>query len=317
MGRYFTRRLIQAIPLLFGISIISFFTMRMMPGGPMAGYLMNPRVTPADVARLEEAWGLNEPLVTQYIKWLGSMLKGDWGWSYRTGLPVLGTIMLRLPQTLQLMLTSYFLAAIVAIPIGIFSAVYRYSIFDYCATVFAFMGLAIPSFWFAVMMQLVFSVRLGWLPSAGMATIGLEYSLVDRLRHMVMPVFVLALIDMASWSRYMRSSMLEVVSQDYIRTARAKGLSHRAVIYKHALKNALIPVATIMGLDLPVFFGGAALTETIFAWPGMGQLFVDSVFSRDYPILMGVLMLTAVLVVIGNLLADLTYGLLDPRIQYD
>ena len=134
---------------------------------------------------------------------------------------------------------------------------------------------------------------------------------------MVMPVFVLALIDMASWSRYMRSSMLEVVSQDYIRTARAKGLSHRAVIYKHALKNALIPVATIMGLDLPVFFGGAALTETIFAWPGMGQLFVDSVFSRDYPILMGVLMLTAVLVVIGNLLADLTYGLLDPRIQYD
>jgi len=283
----------------------------------MAGYLMNPRVTPADVARLEEAWGLNEPLVSQYIKWLGSMLKGDWGWSYRTGLPVLGTIMLRLPQTLQLMLTSYFLAAIVAIPIGIFSAVYRYSIFDYCATVFAFMGLAIPSFWFAVMMQLVFSVHLGWLPSAGMATIGLEYSLVDRLRHMVMPVFVLALIDMASWSRYMRSSMLEVVSQDYIRTARAKGLSHRAVIYKHALKNALIPVATIMGLDLPVFFGGAALTETIFAWPGMGQLFVDSVFSRDYPILMGVLMLTAVLVVIGNLLADLTYGLLDPRIQYD
>ena len=149
MGKYFTRRLVQAIPLLFGISIISFFTMRMMPGGPMAGYLMNPRVTPADVARLEEAWGLNEPLVTQYVKWLGSMLKGEWGWSYRTGLPVLETIVLRLPQTLQLMITSYFLAAIVAIPIGIFSAVYRYSIFDYCATVFAFMGLAIPSFWFA------------------------------------------------------------------------------------------------------------------------------------------------------------------------
>jgi len=283
----------------------------------MAGYLMNPRVTPADVARLEEAWGLDQPLMTQYIKWLSSMLAGDWGWSYRTGLPVLEMIMQRLPQTLQLMVTSYVLAAIVAIPLGIFSAVYRYSIFDYCATVFAFMGVAIPSFWFAVMMQLVFSVRLGWLPSAGMATIGLEYSLVDRLSHMIMPVFVLALINMASWSRYMRSSMLEVVGQDYVRTAMAKGLSHRAVIYKHALKNALIPVATIMGLDLPVFFGGAALTETIFAWPGMGQLFVDSVFSRDYPILMGVLMLTAVLVVLGNLLADLTYGLLDPRIHYD
>ncbi|NMB11257.1 MAG: ABC transporter permease [Firmicutes bacterium] len=317
MGRYFARRLVQAIPLLLGISIISFFAMRMMPGGPMAGYLMNPRVTPADVARLEEAWGLDQPLMTQYIKWLSSMLAGDWGWSYRTGLPVLEMIMQRLPQTLQLMVTSYVLAAIVAIPLGIFSAVYRYSIFDYCATVFAFMGVAIPSFWFAVMMQLVFSVRLGWLPSAGMATIGLEYSLVDRLSHMIMPVFVLALINMASWSRYMRSSMLEVVGQDYVRTAMAKGLSHRAVIYKHALKNALIPVATIMGLDLPVFFGGAALTETIFAWPGMGQLFVDSVFSRDYPILMGVLMLTAVLVVLGNLLADLTYGLLDPRIHYD
>lgn len=317
MGRYFARRLVQAIPLLLGISIISFFAMRMMPGGPMAGYLMNPRVTPADVARLEEAWGLDQPLMTQYIKWLSSMLAGDWGWSYRTGLPVLEMIMQRLPQTLQLMVTSYVLAAIVAIPLGIFSAVYRYSIFDYCATVFAFMGVAIPSFWFAVMMQLVFSVRLGWLPSAGMATIGLEYSLVDRLSHMIMPIFVLALINMASWSRYMRSSMLEVVGQDYVRTAMAKGLSHRAVIYKHALKNALIPVATIMGLDLPVFFGGAALTETIFAWPGMGQLFVDSVFSRDYPILMGVLMLTAVLVVLGNLLADLTYGLLDPRIHYD
>jgi peptide/nickel transport system permease protein len=317
MGRYFARRLVQAIPLLFGISIICFFAMRMMPGGPMAGYLMNPRVTPADVARLEEAWGLNQPLMTQYVKWLSSMLVGDWGWSYRTGLPVLEMIMQRLPQTLQLMVTSYVLAAIVAIPIGILSAVYRYSIFDYFGTVFAFMGVAIPSFWFAVMMQLVFSVRLGWLPSAGMATIGLDYSLVDRLRHMIMPVFVLALVNMASWSRYMRSSMLEVIGQDYIRTAMAKGLSRRAVIYQHALKNALIPVATIMGLDLPVFFGGAALTETIFAWPGMGQLFVDSVFSRDYPILMGVLMLTAVLVVLGNLLADLTYGLLDPRIQYD
>ncbi len=283
----------------------------------MAGYLMNPRVTPADIARLEEAWGLNQPLLTQYARWLSSMLAGDWGWSYRTGLPVLEMIAQRLPQTLQLMITSYLLAAVVAIPIGIFSAIYRYSIFDYFATGFAFMGVAIPSFWFAVMMQLLFSVRLGWLPSAGMATIGLDYSLVDRLRHMIMPVIVLALINMASWSRYMRSSMLEVVSQDYVRTARAKGLSQRAVIYRHALKNALIPVATIMGLDLPVFFGGAALTETIFAWPGMGQLFVESVFSRDYPILMGVLMLTAVLVVLGNLLADLTYGLLDPRIQYD
>lgn len=317
MGNYLLRRLLQAIPLLFGISIISFAIMHLAPGGPLAGYIMNPKVSPADIARLEHMWGLDQPLYIQYLKWLAAMLQGDWGWSYRTGRPVLSMILGRLPATLYLMSTSFLLSVIIAIPAGIISAIKRYSQFDYLVTIAAFMGVALPSFWFGLMMQLVFSIKLGWLPSAGMQTIGLGFNLLDRIKYVLMPAVVLGLINMASWSRYMRSSMLEAIHQDYIITARAKGLTNRVIIGRHALKNALIPVVTIMGLDLPAFFGGAAITEKIFAWPGMGRLYVDAVFSRDYPILMGVLMLTAILVVFGNLLADLTYGFLDPRIKYE
>lgn len=317
MGNYLLRRLLQAIPLLFGISIISFAIMHLAPGGPLAGYIMNPKVSPADIARLEHMWGLDQPLYIQYLKWLAAILQGDWGWSYRTGRPVLSMILGRLPATLYLMSTSFLLSVIIAIPAGIISAIKRYSQFDYLVTIAAFMGVALPSFWFGLMMQLVFSIKLGWLPSAGMQTIGLGFNLLDRIKYVLMPAVVLGLINMASWSRYMRSSMLEAIHQDYITTARAKGLTNRVVIGRHALKNALIPVVTIMGLDLPAFFGGAAITEKIFAWPGMGRLYVDAVFSRDYPILMGVLMLTAILVVFGNLLADLTYGFLDPRIKYE
>lgn len=316
MGRYILRRLIQAIPLLIGISLISFFIMRLTPGGPLAGYLMNPQVSPADIARIEKMWGLDQPLYIQYFKWFWSMLQGDWGVSYRTGLPVFATILGRLPATLELMFTAFLLALVVAIPVGIYSATHRYSSFDYVATVGAFLGVALPSFWFGLMMQLGFSVKLAWLPSAGMATIGADFSVIDRLRYLIMPTLVLGLINMAGWSRYMRSSMLDAINQDYVRTARSKGLAEKVVVNRHALKNALIPVVTMMGLDLPVLFSGAAITERIFAWPGMGRLYIDAVFMRDYPILMGVLMLTATLVVFGNLVADLTYGLLDPRIKY-
>lgn len=317
MTRYLFRRLIQAIPLLLGISVLSFIAMKAMPGGPLAGYLMNPKVTPADVARLEHLWGLDQPIYIQYFKWLTSMLRGDWGWSYRTGLPVLETIMSRLPNTIVLMLWAYLVSLVIAIPLGIYSAVKRYSFIDYAGTIFAFIGIAIPSFWFGVMMQLVFSVKLHWLPSAGMMTVGEAFNLWDRIQHLIMPVLVLGLIDIASWSRYMRSSMLETINQDYIRTARSKGLSEKVVIFRHALRNALIPIVTMLGLALPAIFGGAVITEQIFAWPGMGFLFVGSVSSRDYPILMASLMLTATTVVFGNLLADLAYGFLDPRIRYD
>ena len=317
MSKYLIRRILQAIPLLFGISLISFVMMRIMPGGPLAGYLMNPKVTPADVARLERLWGLDQPIIIQYWRWLISMLRGDWGWSYKTGLPVLEMIFNRLPNTILLMSLSYLISIIVAIPIGIYSALKRYSVFDYIFTIFAFIGVAIPSFWFGIMMLLLFSATLQWLPSAGMMTVGVGFSLIDRIKHLIMPVLVLGFVNMASWSRYMRSSMLETISQDFIRTARAKGLREKVVILKHALRNALIPIVTLLGLSLPAIVGGAIITERVFAWPGIGGLFVNSVYSRDYPILMASLMLTATAVVVGNLLADLAYGYLDPRIKYD
>ncbi|MGE5552722.1 MAG: ABC transporter permease [Betaproteobacteria bacterium] len=317
MWRYILRRLIQAIPLLIGISLISFFIMRLAPGGPLSGLLTNPKVTPADVARIEHAWGLDQPLHIQYFKWLWSMIRGDWGLSYKTGLPVWQMIVSRLPATFTLMFSAFLLSVTIALPAGILSAVKRYSPADYLVTFLAFLGVALPSFWFGLMLQLLFSVKLGWLPSSGLETIGLGFNVLDRLRHLAMPTIVLALVSIAGWSRYMRSSMLEAIHQDYIRTARAKGLPESAVIGRHALKNAMIPVVTIMGLDLPSWFGGAAITETIFAWPGMGRLYVEAVFGRDYPVLMANLMFTAVLVVVGNLLADILYALLDPRIKYD
>ncbi|MFW5991620.1 MAG: ABC transporter permease [Halanaerobiaceae bacterium] len=317
MSRYLMRRIMQSIPLLIGISLISFFAMRIMPGGPLAGYKMNPHVTQADIDRLRELWGLNEPIIQQYWKWLVSMIKGDWGWSYRSGLPVRNIVFSRIPNTLLLMGLSYIISLIVAIPVGIYSALRRYSVFDYIFTVFAFMGVAIPSFWFGIMLMLLFSATLQWLPSSGMFTIGEGFNLIDRIRHLIMPTLVLSFINMASWSRYMRSSMLETISTDYIRTARAKGLSEKLVILKHALRNALIPIVTLLGLSLPAIVGGAVITERVFAWPGVGQLFVSSVYSRDYPILMASLMLTATSVVVGNMLADIAYGFLDPRIKYD
>lgn len=317
MARYILRRLLQAIPLLLLVSIISFFIMQLTPGGPMAMYLMNPKVTAADIARLEHLYGLDQPIYVQYFKWLWALLHGNLGFSYKTGQPVLAMILSRLPNTLELMIAAFILAVAVAIPAGIFSAVRRYTFGDHVVTVFTFMGVAIPSFWFGLMLQLLFSVQLGWLPSAGMMTIGAPFSLLDRIRHLILPAFMLGLLSMAGWTRYMRSSMLDALSEDYIRTARAKGLAERVVNWKHAVKNALIPVITIMGLEIPSWFAGAVITETVFAWPGMGRLYWDSVGSRDYPVLMGALMLTTFMVVVGNLVADVLYGIVDPRIRYD
>lgn len=317
MWRYILRRLIQAIPLLIGISLVSFFVMRLAPGGPLAGYLMNPKVSPADVARLEHMWGLDQPLHIQYFKWIWSMLRGDWGWSYRTGLPVWEMIMSRLPATFTLMFTAFLLSVTLAIPAGIFSAVKRYTLPDYVVTFVAFIGVAVPAFWFGLMLQLLFAVTLHWLPSSGMQTIGAPFSVLDRLKYLVMPACVLAYRSIAEWSRYTRSSMLEAIHQDYVRTARAKGLAERLVIGKHALKNAMIPIVTIIGLDLPSWFAGAVITEAIFAWPGMGRLYVEATFGRDYPVLMANLLFTAVMVVAGNLLADILYALFDPRIKYE
>lgn len=317
MFHYILRRSLQAVPLLLVISILSFGVMHLAPGGPLSGLRQNPKVKASDIERLERLYGLDQPAHIQYIKWVTATVSGDWGISYRTGRPVLHAIVERLPATLSLMGSAFILSLLIAIPVGILSAVYRYSFLDYAATIGSFMGIAIPTFWFGLMLQLLFSVKLGWLPSAGMMTIGAEFSIVDRLRYLLMPSLMLGVVSIAGWSRFIRSSMLDALVQDFVRTARAKGLSERIVILKHALRNALIPLVTIMGLQMPEWFGGAAITEKVFAWPGMGRLYVDSIFGRDYPILMGVLMFTAALVVLGNLLADIGYALLDPRIKYD
>jgi len=314
---YVIRRLLQAVPLLLGVTVISFLIMHAAPGGPLTMYAMNPKVSAADIARMQAALGLDLPLHQQYWKWLTSLLQGNWGYSFTSGLPVAKLIAQRLPATLQLMLASFVLSVAVAIPIGILSAIRRYSVLDYSVTILSFAGISLPVFWFGLMLMLLFSVKLHLLPSSGMFTIGMEASLWDRLSHLIMPVTVLSMASIASWSRYMRSSMLEVIRQDYIQTARAKGLAEKTVVYKHALKNAMIPVITIMGVQIPLFFTGAVITETIFAWPGMGRLYYTAVLQRDYSLLMGILTISASLVILFNLLTDIAYAYFDPRIKYD
>jgi peptide/nickel transport system permease protein len=292
--------------------------MRLTPGDPVSLMSMSPHVTPEDIERMRRNFGFDQPLYIQYFKWLWALVRGDWGISLGRGRPVIDIIAARLPNTLQLMAVSFVLSVVLAIPIGILSATKRYSIFDYSASTLSFFGVSMPVFWFGLILIIIFAVKLRILPSAGMISVGADSTdLIDRLRHLVLPSLVLSLGGIAGWSRYMRSSMLEVVRQDFIRTARAKGLAERVVIYKHALKNAMIPVITVMALEIPGFFTGAVITETIFAWPGMGRLYYDSVMSRDYTVLMAILTVGAALVVVFNLIADIAYGFFDPRIKYD
>jgi peptide/nickel transport system permease protein len=251
----------------------------------------------------------------QYVRWLTAVLSGDFGISFTTGRPVGQMILERLPATLELMTVSFVFAAVIALPLGAYSAVKQYSLFDFAATTTSFLGIAMPVFWFALILQLFFSVQLGWLPTSGRDTIG-DGSFPDQVRHLILPAFVLSIRHIAGWSRYMRSSLLDVIRADFIRTARAKGLREQMVLVRHAVKNALIPVVSIMALDLAGLFSGAVIAETIFAWPGIGRLFVQAMFSRDYPLLMGILMMSSFLVVFFNLIADVVYGWLDPRISY-
>jgi len=321
---YVVRRTFQAIPLLLAISVILFGVLYNMPGGPLAPYLQNPHITAADIARLKHNLGLDQPVPIQYLRWLGHVVVGDLGWSTSNSEPVFQALIERLPATLELMGASLFIAIAVGITAGILSAVYRYSALDYAITTFAFFGQSMPVFWFALMMQLAFAVHgvplpFGYqiqLPTAGIAASD-TFDLGDRLVHLILPAIVLSLLQIALFSRFMRSSLLEVLSTDYMRTAAAKGLSRRAILFKHGLKNALIPVVTVTALSLPGLIGGALVTETIFAWPGMGRLFYNALQQSDLALLMGYLVLLAFLVVFSNLLADVTYAWLDPRVKYD
>jgi peptide/nickel transport system permease protein len=321
---YVVRRTLQAIPLLLGISVILFLVLYNMPGGPLAPYLQNPHITAADIARLKHNLGLDQPVPIQYLHWLGHVLTGDLGWSTSNSEPVFQALIERLPATLELTCASLLIAIGVGITAGILSAVYRYSFLDYAITTFAFFGQSMPVFWFALMMQLAFAVHgiplpFGYqiqLPTAEIASSD-TFNLGDRLQHLILPALVLALLQIALFSRFMRSSLLEVLSTDYMRTAAAKGLSFRTVLFKHGLKNALIPVVTVTALSLPGLIGGALVTETIFAWPGMGRLFYNGLQQSDLALMMGYLVLLAFFVVFSNLLADVTYAWLDPRVKYD
>jgi peptide/nickel transport system permease protein len=267
-----------------------------------------------DLARVTRQLGLDRPLPVQYLDWFGRMLRGDWGSSYRDGGAVLSVIGSHLGATLELMATATVIAILLGCWIGVLGAVRRYSLFDSLATVGAMIALSIPTFWFGLVTIYVFSVNLGWLPSGNRQTIG-DGSLLDLLHHLIAPAMVLALVETAIWGRFMRSSMLEVVNQDYIRTARAKGMPEWRILTQHALRNALLPMITVAGLQFPTLLGGALVTETVFTWPGMGRLFLDSIGYRDYPVVMGILMFSAMMVLIGSLLADILYAVVDPRIR--
>ena len=315
MLQYIVKRLLQAVPLLIGVSIIGFAMMHLAPGGPLAIYTLNPTITAQDIERIKHVFGLDQPLYIQYLKWAAGMFTGNWGNTFFGGRPVLDVIMERVPATLLLMGSGMSVAMIIGMLIGILGAVKRYSVFDYLATTGAMVTLSFPTFWFGLMMIFVFSLQLGWLPSGGMFTLGGDEDLLDLLEHLILPTVVLALVLIAQWSRYTRSSFLEVIHQDYIRTARSKGISGSRVLFRHAFPNALAPLIALAGIQLPWLFSGALVTETIFGWPGMGRLFVDSLTMKEYPVLMGMIMLTAMTVVVGNLLADVLNALIDPRIR--
>lgn len=319
MRRYVIKRILQAIPILIGILLLTFLIMQMAPGNPMQT-MINPRISPEELARAEAAMGLDKPKVVQFVNWLGEILKGNLGYTVKTGQPVARLIAERLPATLLLTSTAFLLSFIIGVPLGVFSATHKYTKRDYGLTVFSFIGISIPSFFFGIAMIYVFAIKLKWFPTSGLATITLVGTwwqiFLDRLAHLVMPALVLALPNLATVMRFTRSSMIEVMTNDYVRTARAKGLSQKVVRYKHALRNALIPVITIFGLSIPFLFGGAYITETIFNWPGMGSLGINAITAREYPVIMGLNLFTSTLVLAGNLLADILYATADPRIRY-
>jgi peptide/nickel transport system permease protein len=322
MLRYVLRRLLLSVPLLVGISLVSFFMMHMAPGGPIGAVTdLNPKATAESRARLRAYYGLDQPLHVQYGRWLARMASLDFGDSFSPdGRPVAEKIRERIPITLTINVLSMGLIFLVAIPVGVYSAVRKGSLFDRVSTVAVFTGFAIPTFWLALLLMILFGVKLGWLPISGISSLeygslGIGGKLADRARHLLLPVLLAGFGGLAGMSRYMRSNMLEVIRQDYVATARAKGLPERVVVFRHALRNALLPVITILGLSVPDLLGGSVIFETIFAIPGMGQLFYMAVMARDYPVVMGILFIGAVLTLLGNLIADVSYAAADPRIR--
>ena len=314
MTRFVLRRLGQSLVLLVLVSAMGFAMLHLIPGGPLAQFALMPGMTSAQIAAIAHQMGLDRPWPIQYAEWAGHFLRGDWGRSYRDNQPVLSIIISHLGATLELMLASTLIALLLGTWVGVLGAIRRHSVADMLATVGAMIALSIPTFWFGLVVIYIFSVRLAWLPAGNIVTLGQE-GFLSYAQHLILPAIVLALVTIATWSRYMRASMLDVIGQDYVRTARAKGLSRSRVLIRHALRNALLPMITIAGLQLPTLLSGALVTETVFTWPGMGRLFLDSLGYRDYPMVMGLLMFSAVLVLLGNFLADILYVVADPRVR--
>lgn len=346
MGRYIARRLLQAIPMLFLLSIGLFILVNLAPGGPLAGHGRTRHPKPERREQLKRQFGLDKPLPVQYVVWLvgndwmkvdadgdgiaesrgerRGILRGDFGFSFKTRKPVLEEIGDRLGNTIYLMTVTLIVVAIIAIPVGVIAAIKQYSFFDISVTTLSFMGQAIPEFWLGMILLMVFYAWLvnpitggPLLPPGGMGTMGDGFNLLDRARHLILPVTMGAVGWVAWYSRFLRAGMLDVIHQDYIRTARAKGLPERLVMMRHALKNALIPLVTIFALDIPYIFAGSIYVELIFSWPGMGRLYYQAAEGRDYPLLMAVLIIGSLFTIVANLLADITYGFLDPRIRYE
>jgi peptide/nickel transport system permease protein len=317
--KYVLKRLLQSIPILIGITVMTFSIMQLAPGNPMQT-MINPKISAEEMQRAQEKLGFNDPIYIQYFKWMKEVAQGNLGYTVKTGQPVGKLILERLPATLLLTGTAFLMAFSIGVPLGVYSATHRYRLPDYVLTVFSFIGISIPSFFFGLGMIFVFALKLGWLPTSGMITIGADHTgyalFLDYLKHVIMPATVLALPTIAVVMRFTRSSLLEVLNQDFIRTADAKGLSQQKVYLKHALRNALIPVITVFGLSIPFLFGGAYITEHIFNWPGMGSLGIQSIVAREYPVIMALNLFTSMLVMFGNLLADVMYAWTDPRIRY-
>lgn len=316
MVRFVARRVLESIPLLLGIAVLSFIFMQLAPGGPDALFARNGRMSAEQLAIIRRSMGLDRPPHEQLLAWITNIFRGDLGVSYSQFRPVSEVIAEVFPNTVILMTAGLLISLVSSLIFGILAARRPYGIFDNVTSLLSYFGLAMPVFWFGLMLQLLFAVQLGWLPSAGMYSPD-DGSVWDLLRHLVLPALTIAIGSIAGWSRYVRSSTLEQLSQDYVRSARSKGLSESRVMTDHVLRNSLIPLVTVVGIDVPLYLTGAVLTETVYSWPGMGRLFFDALTVRDYPVLMGILVLGAALIIVGNLIADLVYGFLDPRITYE
>ena len=320
MTKYLIRRILVSIPIFLGVTMLVYGMYALSPGDPVVniiGYQTFVEMTPDEIQTVRVQYGFDKPWFVRYLRWLGDALQGDLGYPYKGSRTVVANLAERLPPTLLLMGASLALALIMGIPMGIVMALKQYSRTDYALTIIAFANLSMPSFFIGLGFIYIFALRLDLLPTYGMQTIGEPFSIIDRLLHLVMPATIMGIFHAGVWARYTRSSMLEVMQSDYVTVARAKGLKERVVIVRHIFRNAMLPLITVVGLSLPSLLGGTVITETIFQWPGMGMLGWKATTTRDYPILMGITLISATMILLSNLIADMAYAVVDPRIRYD